>query len=68
MQENKNIKDKSYQKIKEFYDIGNSIKKLKDHKSRHKKDYKANIKILMLLHRQRSIKKYVYKKYNLTIN
>ncbi|BCL65706.1 hypothetical protein IOLA_074 [uncultured bacterium] len=60
-------KDKSYQKVKEFNDIKNNIQKLKDHKLRHKKDYKANIKILMLLHRQRSIKKYVLRKYNLIL-
>lgn len=64
MQENN---DKLYQKIKEFHDISNGIQKLKDHKLRHKKDYKTNIKILKLLHRQRSIKKYVLRKYNVII-
>lgn len=63
-----NNRDKSYQKIKEFRDIENNIKKLKEHKSKHKKDYKTNIKILTLLHRQRALKKYIYQKYNIVIN
>jgi hypothetical protein len=61
-----NKKHPSHQKVKEINDIAQHLIVLQKHKLLHKKDHKVKIKILKLLHIQKSLRNYVLHKYKIT--